>query len=435
MMGNFTKNTLITFLTRVATAFFTVVITAVIARVLGPEGQGIYSLAIFFPVILLIFTDFGINPASMFFIGQGRYSPREVFGNNIIFNAGISIFTIFIGIVIILFFGWKFFPGVDKEYLFLVLPLIPLTLFFELGCRVLLGLQKIRKYNLISFVQGFIFLVLILVLLLWLRFGIVAAIFAQISTFFIVTIGIFLVALRETGGVSLKFNKKYCRESFRYGIKNQLGSVFHFFHHRIDLFMLNLFINPIAVGFYYAAARLAEGVWFLSAAAGTVLFPQVASEKNEKNLKEFTPRVYRNILFINSILVIGLFLLSKYLIVLFYSEKFLDSIRPFQILLIGTLAMSVCTILMNDLAARGKPMISTYLIGFSAILNIILNILWIPKWGIGGAAWATAVSYSLASVIIIFIYGRVSGNKIRDIILFQKSDIQLYKSLLKRKKL
>src|SRR4030042_3506872 len=222
MMGNFTKNTLITFITRIITAFFTVLITAVMARVLGPGGQGIYSLAIFFPTILLIFTSLGINPASVFFIGRGKYSQKEIFVNNIILNAGISIFTIFVWLIIIFFFSEKFFPGIDKKYLFLVLYLIPLTLFFDLGCQVLLGLQKIRKYNFISLLQGFVSLVLVLILLLGFRFGITAAIFAQIFTFLVVIVGVFLMAIKETGGVSLRLNKEYLKESFWYGIKIQL---------------------------------------------------------------------------------------------------------------------------------------------------------------------------------------------------------------------
>jgi Na+-driven multidrug efflux pump len=59
-----------------------------------------------------------------------------------------------------------------------------------------------------------------------------------------------------------------------------------------------------------------------------------------------------------------------------------------------------------------------------------LNILWIPKWGIQGAAWATVISYLSMFIITIFVYGKMSGNKIKDIILFQKSDFEFYKNIL-----
>lgn len=430
MIGTFTKNTLITFVTRAVTTIFTIVITIIIARVLGPKGQGIYSLVILFPVILLIFTSFGINQATVFFIGKKKYSPKEIFGNNIIFNILISVFTILIGLVTIFFFSEKFFPGVEKKYLFLALSLIPFSLFFNLGSHILLGLQKIKKYNIISFLRSIFFLILIGILLLGFHFGITAAVSAQIFSFLVMGIVLFFLTKKETNGISLKFNKDYCKKSFLYGAKIHLGSIFHFLHHRIDLFLLNIFINPIAVGFYYAAAKLAEGIWLFSTSASTILFPKVASETNEKRLKKFTPLVFRNILFATLLIVILLSIFSKYIITLFYSEKFLESVQPFQILLIGTLFISGWRVLFNDLAARGKPMINTYIVGSSVILNIILNIFWIPKWGITGAAWATVVSYLFVFIVTIFIYSKISGNKIKAVILPQKSDLSFYKNIL-----
>jgi len=429
MTGVFAKNTLITFITRLVTAAFNIGIIIIIARILGPEGQGLYSLIILFPSLLLIFTSFGINPASVFLIGKGRYSPKEVFGNGIIFNAVISVFTVLIGFIVIFFFSENFFPGVEKKYLFLILPLIPLTLFFDLGSQILLGIQKIKKYNIISFLQSGLFLGLIGVLLFqWSSVG--AAIFAQIFSFLLVGIILFFIVKKEIGGISLKFNKNYFKESFSYGIKMHLGGIFSFLHYRIDLFLLNIFINPLAVGLYYAAAKLAEGIWVLSTSAATMLFTRVASEKDEKGLKEFTPIVCRNILLITLLIVVLLFFLSDWIITLFYSEDFLDSIRPFQILLIGTLAISGWRILANDIAGRGKPLLNTYVIGASAIMNIILNILWIPKYGITGAAWATAISYFSMLISTLFIYRKVSGNRLKDIILFQKADFNIYKSFL-----
>jgi len=265
-----------------------------------------------------------------------------------------------------------------------------------------------------------------------LQFGITVAILAQLLSFFAVTIAVLIQVYRKIGGFSFNFKMEYFKESFSYGIKINLGSIFNFLHYRIDLLLINLFLNPIAVGFYYAAARLAEGIWLLSNSAATVLFPKVASERNEKDLREFTPKVCRSVFFITLMLVVILFFFSEFVITLFYTKDFSESVRPFQILLFGTLAISAWRILGNDLSARGKPMINTYLIAFSVALNIILNIVWIPERGIAGAALATTISYSFLFLASLFIYARISGNKIFEIIFLQKSDIEMYKGILRR---
>lgn len=430
MIGTFTKNTLITFVTRILTVIFGVGITIIIARTLGPEGQGIYSLAILLPILLITFTSFGIGIATVFYIGKKKYSPQEIFGNNIIFTILISLFTILIGLATIFFFSSKLFPGVEKEYLFLALSLIPLALFFDIISHILLGLQNFKKYNIISFLQSLLFLILVGILLLGLHFGIKAAISAQILSFLLVGVVLFLFTKKETEGIFFKLNTRYFKDAFSYGFKVHLGWIFSFLHYRVDLFLINIFINPIAVGFYYVAAKLAEGIWLISRSASVVLFPKVASETNEKSLKEFTPLVCRNSLLITLLIAVLLFVFGHWLIVLFYSKDFLESIQPFRILLIGTIAIGGRMILANDLIARGKPMLNTYIAGISVLLNIVLNILWIPKWGIAGAAWATAVSYSVMFIITVFVYNRISGNKIKDIILPKKSDLIFYKNIL-----
>jgi len=430
MVNEFTKNTLITFVTRVLTAVFGIIITIIIARTLGPKGQGIYSLAMLLPTTLLLFVIFGLNVSSIFYIGKKKYSPKEVFGQNILFSFFLGIFTILIGLLIIFFFSDKFFPGVERIYLFLSIFLIPFAIFFDFVISILLGIQKIKKYNFFYFFQSFIFLFLVAILILGFKFGITVTILAQIFSFALVGIFLFFITKKEVGGLLLKFNKNYFKDAFNYGFKNYLGEIFGFLHYRVDLFLVNFFINPIAVGFYYVAVKLAESIIFISQSAATVLLPRVASENDSKRLKEFTPLVCRNVLFITFFIALLLFIFSSGIIKLFYSEEFLDSVRPFQILLMATLFIAGWKILGTDVSARGKPILKTYTSGLSVILNIILNILWIPKYGIVGAAWASLISYFVMFIIMLFIYNKISKNNFWDVVFIRKSDMKFYKDFL-----
>jgi O-antigen/teichoic acid export membrane protein len=432
MTGTFTKNTLITFFTRVATAIFTVVITVIIARTLGPRGQGIYSVAILFPSLLLIFTSLGINPAVPYFIGRGKYPAKQILGTSVVLNFLISIFTVLIGLIIVLFFSDIFFPDIEKVYLFLSLFLIPLTLFFNLGCQFFLGLQKIIKYNFFSIFQSGLFLIFVAIFLSAMHFGVTVTMLSQIISYIIVFIFLSFVIVKEANGIDLKPNLKYLKECLVYGAKVHLAGIFDFLHSRIDLFLINFFINPFSAGIYFASVRLAEGVWLFSVSAGTVLFPKVASEKDPKNLKEFTPLVCRNVLFFSLLIVLFLFLISGWLINFLYSKDFAGAILPFRILLVGILAVSGWHVLANDLSARGRPMLNTWAIGASVLLNIILNILWIPIWGISGAALATTISYTIMFLITSIFYIKISGNKIKDIIFIKKDDLKYYKEITNR---
>jgi len=45
----------------------------------------------------------------------------------------------------------------------------------------------------------------------------------------------------------------------------------------------------------------------------------------------------------------------------------------------------------------------------SLILNIVLDIMWVPKWGATGAAWGTITSYALQLLIVLFLLRRTEN--------------------------
>jgi len=429
-MGKFTKNVLITLVNGILQLILGIIASVIITRVLGAEGRGIYSLAILLPTLIIIFTNLGIAPASVYYISIKKYSIKEVFGNSVILSFLISILAALIGLIIILFYSDTLFPGVSKIYLFLSLSLIPFQTFFNFGVNILLGLQKIKKYNFIQLIQMFFFLLIISIFLLGLNYGIKETIIAEVLSFLIVCIILGLWIKKEIGGISFKLDNSYLKDFFSYGFKSYLGNIATFLHFRIDYFLINFFLNPVAVGLYYVSVVITERIWLISKSVGTVLFPKLSSEQNEKKIKEFTPLVCRNTLFITSLLIIILFILGNWIIVFLYSEEFLDSVLPFRILLIGALSISASRILSYDLYSRGKPILSTYSNIIAVALNIFLNIILIPKYSIVGAASATSISYTVAFFVNLFFYMKISGNKLTDIIFIKKSDLKLYRNLI-----
>ena len=429
-MAKFIQDTALTFIIRVINIILALLSSVMVNRILGPTGKGIYALAVLLPTLLMTFSNIGVGAASVYYIGHKKYSPKEVFGINIIFSIVISIFAILVGLIIIFFFGAKMFPGLGKEYLLLALLMTPLHIFLNFILSILLAIQKIKKYNLVSFIQEVIYLFLVAIFIWGLHLGVKTVIIIEFSSFFIACITLFFWTFRETKGISFKFKDGHVKEISFFGVKIYLANVVSFFRKRFDFFLVNLFLNPTALGFYSTAEGLAERILLMAQSSGIVLFPRVSSEKNKTRLKNFTPLVCRNTLFITLIAAILLFLSSNFVITAFYSEKFHNSIQPFNILLIGAVAVSGIVALGNDIAGRGKPMINAYIGIISVVINIILDILWVPRFNIMGAAWASIVSDVLLFLIVLIVYSRISGNRIKDIIFIKKSDFRFYKNFL-----
>jgi len=425
----FIKDVGITFLTRIVCLIIGIAVSVIVARVLGPQGQGIYSLTILFPSMIITFTNLGIGRSTIYHIGKNTYALKDLVGAILGSSFVISIVSILIGLIIVLFFSNSIFPGVPQIFLLLALLLIPLQLFSSQSLGgILLGIQKIREYNLIAIIQSLSMLALVSFFLIKLNSGIAGAIIASLLSSLLATISASLCIFRRSENVhpSFQYNKNIFSSLFNFGSKTYLNTVLSFLHLRVDQLMLNFFLNPLAVGFYVISVGIVEKLWLLSQAVSMVLYPKVASMKDEEQRKRFTPIVARNTLFITILGAFLLFLLSKWLILLLYSDKFLPSVAPLQILLIGVVAISVERVLVNDILARGKPMINTYITFVALVANITLNVIFIPKYGVIGAAWATNLTYTLNSVIKILVYCKLSGNSVSDVIIFKKSDIKLY---------
>jgi len=86
---------------------------------------------------------------------------------------------------------------------------------------------------------------------------------------------------------------------------------------------------------------------------------------------------------------------AKFFIITLFGEKYLSGYPALQILLIGVLFYVVASANHNFLAGIGKPKTVTIIILLAAVLNVLLNLLLIPRWGINGAALATTASYFL----------------------------------------
>lgn len=431
-MGKFTKDVIVTTINSLLYFILGLLASVLIARVLGPQNQGIYSLSILLASLVVSFSNLGLDSTTVYHIGKKEYPLQKIFYNNLILNLIISSFSILVGCLIIVFFRHLFFENIKLLYLFAGLSLIPTTLVFRHVQSVLLGLQKIKTYNLAIFLEGLFFLILLIITTLILKAKVLGAIIASLIAHALTIIIIcwhFRKSIRQPFRRH-RLTKSYLKKVVGYGIKIYLANLFGFLNYRVAMFLINAFLNPLAVGLYSIATGVGERLWLFSSATSTVLFPRVSATKDKHSLKTTTPIVSRNILFLTTLGGLALYFLSSWLVPLFFSEAYRPSIRPLQILIPGIIALSAARIFGNDLAGRGKPIYNVYMGAVVVCVNILASILFIPRWQIAGAALASTIAYTVSLIGSLLIYSKVSGNPLKKSIIIQKSDFVFYKNFL-----
>jgi len=257
-------------------------------------------------------------------------------------------------------------------------------------------------------------------------------------TAFHVITGIGSVALlRKHYPVQMTFSIPAAKSTVRYGVKAYLANMIQFLNYRIDIFLINRLHVLEEVGYYSISVAMAEILLHIPYAVGTVVFPYVSNVSEEK-ANRTTPEVFRHMLFILIVTSAGFALCARLLFPLFFSDQFNAALKPFFILLPGVVALGTSKVIVNDLAGRGRPLINTVVSGAALVLNIAVNLVLIPLYGISGAALTSAITYTLSSLALVIIFKRISGTGWKELIYLRKSDLESYKRIgayLKKKRI
>jgi O-antigen/teichoic acid export membrane protein len=169
-----------------------------------------------------------------------------------------------------------------------------------------------------------------------------------------------------------------------------------------DTILIGLFMTETDVGIYRVAFQLTSVASFIVLAFHTVLFPRISKWHTEKNfsLIEYSMgKAFTYSLFIAIPMTAGGIILSEKLLYYLYGASFVSGAPVLVILLFVQMANIFMFLLTMCLNAMDMPKTSFYITAGSALLNILLNILLIPQYGITGAAVASLVTISLNATL------------------------------------
>lgn len=417
---SFLKKTFGTFGSQTAMVFLGLLNNALVANLLGSEGQGNFSFYMLVPTMLVMLGNLGINTANVYFVGSKKYPRDLIASQSILMAVGLGFVLIFGFFILSPFFAVKKDPGL--YYVIWTVPFGLLTLYIS---NLFLGLNEIKYYNLAAILPKFYLLINLILLVLILKTAIPGTALAFLMAEVITAITVFLLYIFhfKKEKLVLSFKLPVLKDLLHFGIQSFIGNVLTFLNSRLDMFLIVFFLDRRALGFYTIAVLLVEKIWLIPHAIATVLLPYVTAN----NKQQLTPIVCRNSLFLTFIVAIVLFLVSGWLIALIFIPEFSASVLPLRILLPGIVILGIPKILSADLMGRGKPIYAAITSIVTIISNLTLNWLLIPRLQIAGAALSATISYTISAIFLIYFYHRVSNIQFSQFLFIQSSDWQIYK--------
>lgn len=411
--STFLRNIAGTLVRQLASGGLQLLLVILIGRVFGPSGNGVYAVALLLPTLLVTFLNFGVSTANIYYLASREVDLRTSFLVSAFLALVCGLSGLAIGAVMLAGFGETLFPGVEMRVLMVALAAFPFLLMLQFVGGLLQGLQDFRAFNLTLLVPSFVTLAAAGLLVVLARLDL----FSLTASYLlgqVLGVGAALISLlrcpewRQTtdqcGG------RHYLRQVLGYGLKAYASNVVTFLNYRANLFLVNVFLNPVATGLYVVALQFAEKLWLPSQAVSTVLLPKISQlSGNEEKRRRFTPMVARWTLAVTALAGLCAVLLIDVVVNLLMGDDFSEVKWLFFILLPGLVAWAPARVLANDIAARGLPEVNFWISVIVAVVNLTGNILLIPWWGVKGAAIATSTSYGLMLLLTLMRYSTISA--------------------------
>ncbi len=386
-------------------------LVVLISRVLGPEGAGVYALALLLPTVMSRLLNLGLATSNVYFIASKQFEVSSAWAVSRDLGLVMGALGFVGGGVFVTIYGAETFPGVPKSLLYLSLGIFPVSLLSGMVSSVFQGLQDFRAFNILVLLQPPIALAGLSVLWSMDTFNMSTILVMVVASHAIsLAVGIALLARRIPVCARRISEERYLGPAIRYGYKAHLSNLIAFLNYRSDLFFVNFFLGPAAAGVYMIAVSLVEQLWLISQAVSTVILPRLSSMNNDEDgRRALTPLIARLVFLITLVAALGLAFFVSMLIEVLFGEAFSGAVNVVLFLLPGVVFLACGRVLANDLAARGLVHINLYLAIGILVINIAGNLLLIPVYGIVGAAMATSVAYSINFLIRLIIQQHITS--------------------------
>ena len=406
--------------------------TLLLARWLKPDGMGELTVFLALPMICISLAEMGIRQAIARLVGNKDESIDKI-ANNLLL---IWIVTSMLGMFVVL--SGYYFQGLFKygwSFCVSAALILPFSLLLSYLSGIAMGIQKILIINYAEICSLITRLVSIMVLVIIYSMGLKGALLVNLFAYLLPASFLFIFLCKYLNiSFVFKFDKRLIFKLVGNGFQYALALFVITLIYRMNILLLKRFVSESEIGYFSISIRLAEMIWLLPASVGMVVFSHSTSSGNQIDFSRKVVQIMRMNILLCSIGAVVLALICPFFVKLVFGGEYLPAVTPIRLMLPGIVVMVVFKILRVDIVGRGKPLFAFNVVLFTLFLNVILNLLLIPVYGINGTSIALSISYCAGAYFLVLAYSKETGISVRNVIFDFKKDKELFGYYLSRLK-
>jgi O-antigen/teichoic acid export membrane protein len=217
----------------------------------------------------------------------------------------------------------------------------------------------------------------------------------------------YIILYRKTGSHirNWQYDKRITGYLLKHSWPLAFSAVLVTIYMKIDQVMIPMYKNASELGIYNTAASLSENWYFIPVAIVTSVFPAImhARKTDIDRYHKRLQNMYDLMMIMSVSIAIVMSLGSTLIYHLLYKPAYWPGAPVLSVHVWAGIFVFLGSASGQYLIAEGYFKLSMLRTGIGAIVNIVLNIFFIPAYGIIGAAYATLVAYAVATFFILFI--------------------------------
>jgi O-antigen/teichoic acid export membrane protein len=411
------------------------VLSIVLARKIGPSGNGHFALLVTLVGLTSIIASLGLTAGIVYEVSRSRWSTRDVFRTSYVAALVLGLGAFVGGFAIFTLTHDSVFGGIPTWVALLALSSLPMVLAYQYAYSILLARERYEAYA--GLELSYSLTLLLLGAGLAIPFGLPGAVIGLLAAAIVAALAGARLLDHEARGDEVVSRNASLPRALRFGLQSWGANVLWQINYRFDVLILGGFASAHDVGVYSVALTLTGIAWVLPQGLQTVLFPRAASLDEARVMGEITAdesdaamtKAIRHGVLLTlpaAVLIAGLLLVA---VPLLYGNKFTDTTQLGFVLLPGVLLLGIGKVLSAAIAGRGYPRYVLYSGAISMPVTLALYLTLIPEFDAWGAAIASSISYSLTALLTLIFFLRVTPIRLREAFVPRAEDVADYGSL------
>lgn len=402
------SNTFYQLVGKFSTMTVTIIATLIVTRVYGREDYGAFSLMQNWPALFYIIADFGLNAIATRELSKD-FSKANLYLSNVLFlRLVFSLFYIcFLAIILGLF---PYDAGLTLGIRFSLFLILTQSLFTTLN--IVFQTKMAYKYSALASLAGYIVIFGLILLFASYKVSIIWISFSYVIGGVVTFIVAFYFVKKLGVSLSFKFDKETSKYLFYQSLPLGIMFIFSQLNFKEDEILISVLplpqkyglSNTESVGIYSLPYKIFDVALVVPTFFMNAVYPLMV-----KSILEGPEKIKR--LLFKTLMPLGIgalfvglvgILFSEFAIEVLGGDQFQQSVLVLKILLGGLIFYYLTQPISFLIVSLDKQKYLPYIYLVAALFNLVLNLIFIPKYSFYGAAVITHVSEALILVMLIF---------------------------------